>query len=198
MAKQDGILGGLLNAALALFGTGEDDRGAKGTGGRGAPADTPRLRVASPGNGSASTRGASISGTQTVEVRPPSASALRITYAPNSDGDPDAGEVIWAWVPYDENDGRGKDRPVLVIARHGAERVYVVRLTSKSHSGDRDFLSIGTGAWDSKGRESWVDVEQVYSVHSKGMRREASGLDLERFTRVAAVLSGRYGWSVGN
>jgi hypothetical protein len=82
------------------------------------------------------------------------------------------------------------------VGRQDADRVFAVRLTSKSHDGDRDFLSIGTGPWDSQGRASWVDVDQLYSVHSDGMRREASALDLERFARVADALRRRYGWSV--
>ncbi|MEZ3161001.1 type II toxin-antitoxin system PemK/MazF family toxin [Microbacterium sp. BWT-B31] len=133
----------------------------------------------------------------TVEITPPGPRALQIQYAPDHDGDPDAGEVVWTWVPYAENDGRGKDRPVLVIGRQDAERVYAVRLTSKSHDGDRDFLSIGSGPWDSQGRPSWIDIEQVYSVHADGLRREAAALDLERFVRVAAALHERYGWPVG-
>ncbi|PZU46152.1 MAG: PemK domain-containing protein [Microbacterium sp.] len=134
---------------------------------------------------------------ETVEIDPPAADRLRITYAPSRDGDPDAGEVVWTWVPYAERDGRGKDRPVLVIGRESADRVYAVRLTSKSHDGDRDFLSIGSGPWDSQGRPSWVDVDQLYSVHRDGMRREASALDVARFARVAQVLNARYGWAVG-
>lgn len=136
--------------------------------------------------------------TVTAEVTPPGRNDLHITYAPDHDGDPDAGEIVWTWVPYTENDGRGKDRPVLVIARQSDDRVYAVRLTSKSHDGDRDFLAIGSGPWDSQGRPSWVDVEQLYSVHAEGMRREASALDLERFVRVADALHRRYGWAVGN
>lgn len=134
--------------------------------------------------------------TATVEIVPPAAGALAISYAPNADGDPDAGEIVWTWVPYDENDGRGKDRPVLVIGRQDDERVYAVRLTSKPHDGDRDYLAIGPGRWDSRGRPSWVDVEQIYRVHRDGMRREASVLDLERFSRVADVLHRRYGWTI--
>ncbi|QAY61912.1 type II toxin-antitoxin system PemK/MazF family toxin [Microbacterium protaetiae] len=133
----------------------------------------------------------------TVEIAPPAPDALRITYAPQTDGDPDAGEVVWTWVPYQERDGRGKDRPVLVIARRDADHVYAVKLTSQSHDGDRDFLSIGAGAWDSKGRPSWVDVDQMYLVHRDGMRREAAALDAERFARVAALLHKRYGWALG-
>jgi len=136
--------------------------------------------------------------TATVEIVPPTRDGLRITYAPDRDGDPDAGEVVWTWVPYDENDGRGKDRPVLVIGRQDAERVYAVRLTSRARDGDRDYLGIGSGAWDAKGRPSWVDIEQIYSVHPDGMRREASALDLTLFVKVADALHRRYGWPVGN
>ena len=82
-------------------------------------------------------------------------------------------------MPYAENDGRGKDRPVLVIGRQDAQRVYAVRLTSKPHDGDHDFLALGSGAWDTQGRPSWVDIEQLYSVHAAGMRREASALELQ-------------------
>ncbi len=135
---------------------------------------------------------------RTIAVPPPPARSLRIVYSPHPDGDPDAGEVVWTWVPYDEDDGRGKDRPVLVIGHVDSVRVYAVRLTSKAHDGDRDYLPIGPGPWDSKGKPSWVDVEQLYSVHPGGMRREASALDLDRFVRVASALHERYGWAVGS
>ncbi|MFV0374580.1 type II toxin-antitoxin system PemK/MazF family toxin [Microbacterium sp.] len=138
---------------------------------------------------------ASTDDVQTVEVDPRTADGLRISYAPSRDGEPDAGEVIWTWVPYAENDGRGKDRPVLVIGRAGRDRVYAVRMTSKSHAGDRDFLPLGPGPWDSQGRPSWVDIDQLYSVHDEGMRREAAVLERERFARVAEALSARHGWA---
>lgn len=170
---------GLLKTLLGLFAPGRTD------------AATPPLR-----RGSAASSDVD-SATQTVEVAPPASGALRIAYAPSMDGDPDAGEVVWTWVPYAEHDGRGKDRPVLVIARQSADRVYAVKLTSKAHEGDRDFLPIGSGAWDSQGRPSWVDVDQVYSVHRLGMRREAAALDRDRFTHVATVLRARHGWAIG-
>lgn len=132
---------------------------------------------------------------RTLRIDPESIDDLKVGYAPRRDGDPDAGEVIWTWVPYEEDDGRGKDRPVLVIGRASADRVYAVRMTSRPHDGDRDFLSIGSGAWDSRGRESWVDIEQLYSVADQGMRREAAGLDRARYDRVARALIARYGWA---
>ena len=134
-------------------------------------------------------------GSETIRVFPERIEDLVIAYAPDRDGDPDAGEVIWTWVPYEENDGRGKDRPVLVIGRQSADRVYAVRMTSKAHEHDRDYLPIGSGDWDSQGRESWVDIEQLYSVHNDGMRREAAVLDRSRYDRVVAALMTRYGWA---
>ncbi|KDA05613.1 hypothetical protein DC31_14270 [Microbacterium sp. CH12i] len=136
-------------------------------------------------------------GSETVRIDPDRIKDLRVSYAPQKDGDPDAGEVIWTWVPYEENDGRGKDRPVLVIGRQSGTRVYAVRMTSKPHERDRDYLSIGSGGWDSQGRESWVDIEQLYSVHEQGMRREAAVLDRKRYDRVASALITRYGWAKG-
>lgn len=133
-------------------------------------------------------------GSETVRIDVERIDDLRVGYAPAKDGAPDSGEVIWTWVPYEENDGRGKDRPVLVIGRQSADRVYAVRMTSKAHERDSDYLSIGSGSWDSQGRESWVDIEQLYSVHTDGMRREAAVLDRARYDRVAAALTDRYGW----
>ncbi len=132
---------------------------------------------------------------ETIELDPRSVRDLRVTYAPRRDSAPDAGEIVWTWVPYAERDGRGKDRPVLVIATQSADRVYAVKLTSTSHDGERDFLSLGSGPWDAQGRASWVDIDQLYSVHVGGVRREAAALDRGRFERVAGVLERRFGWT---
>lgn len=134
-------------------------------------------------------------GSATVRLDPEKIGGVRVDYSPKKDGAPDSGEVIWTWVPYEENDGRGKDRPVLVVGRQSAERVYAVRMTSKAHERDRDYLSMGSGDWDSQGRPSWVDIEQLYSVHIDGMRREAAVLDRERYDIVADALVRRYGWA---
>lgn len=139
------------------------------------------------------TRGSDAGETATVEVAPPR--RLTLTYAPERDGAPDGGEIVWTWVPYEERDGRGKDRPVLVIGRADATHSYAVRLTSKPHAGDSDYLALGTGEWDPQRRPSWVDIEQLYLVHDAGMRREAAALDRRRFDAVASTLRARYGWA---
>ena len=111
------------------------------------------------------------------------------------DGDADAGEIVWTWVPYEENDGRGKDRPVLVVAREKSGAVLAVQLTSKEHDGDRDHVAVGTGAWDAEGRPSWVRLDRVFRVQQGGLRREACALDRRPFDKVIALLDARYGWS---
>ncbi|WP_285137427.1 type II toxin-antitoxin system PemK/MazF family toxin [Microbacterium sp. lyk4-40-TSB-66] len=158
---------------------------------------TPQTRSTSvrPAAAKTSERPVAPRGTETAEIDPPR--RLTLTYAPQRDNAPDGGEIVWTWVPYEERDGRGKDRPVLVIGRADATRSYAVRLTSKPHDGDRQYLALGTGEWDPQNRPSWIDVEQVYLVHDAGMRREAAALDRKRFDAVAAALAARYGWQRG-
>ncbi|RSS80306.1 type II toxin-antitoxin system PemK/MazF family toxin [Streptomyces sp. WAC06614] len=130
----------------------------------------------------------------TTEADPCAIGPVRTSYAPDHDGDPDPGEIVWTWVPYEENDGRGKDRPVLVVAREPAGTVLAVQLSSKRHDADREWVALGTGPWDRAGRESWVAVDRVLRVHESGMRREACALDRARFQRVVDRLRQRYGW----
>lgn len=130
-----------------------------------------------------------------TRVTPPGRNALTLSYAPITDAAPDAGEIIWTWIPYAEGDGRGKDRPVLVIGRRDSAHVYAVRLTSHAHPNDSDYFALGAGEWDSQRRPSWVDLTQIYLVPEEAMRREAAALDIQRFTAVAAALHHRYGWT---
>ncbi|GES32632.1 type II toxin-antitoxin system PemK/MazF family toxin [Streptomyces angustmyceticus] len=132
--------------------------------------------------------------TATVEARPRSVGTVTMSYAPDPDGDPDPGEIVWTWVPYEENDGRGKDRPVLVVAREAGGTLLAVQLSSKRHNNDREWVPLGTGPWDRAGRDSWVAVDRVLRVHPAGMRREACALDRGRFNLVVNRLRERYGW----
>jgi len=111
--------------------------------------------------------------------------ALRTEYAPALDGEPDPGEVIWTWVPFVEYDGRGKDRPVLIIARIDDGAWAGCYLSTKQHRG---FVSIGSGAWDSQRRESFLSPERVLRVTEQGMRRESTGIDRAKFERAVAAV----------
>ena len=131
----------------------------------------------------------------TVEVDPRQIGPVRMAYSPATDGDPDPGEIVWTWVPFEERDGRGKDRPVLVVAAEKGGRSWLaVQLTSKSHQGQAEFVAIGAGAWDSAGRPSWVNIDRVFRVFDGGMRREACALPSARYEAVEERLRQRYGW----
>ncbi|CAL9367040.1 hypothetical protein SUDANB132_00780 [Streptomyces sp. enrichment culture] len=134
----------------------------------------------------------------TVEAEPREVGRVRTEYAPAHDGDPDPGEIVWTWVPYEENDGRGKDRPVLVVAREAGGTVLAVQLSSRRPAAGgsaREWVPIGSGPWDRAGRDSWVAVDRVLRLHDDGMRREACALDRMRFNLVRQRLRERYGWS---
>jgi hypothetical protein len=118
-----------------------------------------------------------------------------VEYAPQADGSADPGEVVWAWVPYEEGDGRGKDRPVLVVG-HDGDALLALMLTSKDHDRDaadearhgRSWMDIGTGAWDRRSRPSEVRLDRVLRLATAAVRRESCHLERARFDEVAREL----------
>ena len=116
------------------------------------------------------------------------------TYAPRPDGRPDPGEIVWTWVPYEEDHSQGKDRPVLVIGRDG-DWLVALPLTSKDHDRDeqqerrsgREWVDIGSGAWDGRGRPSEVRVNRLVRVDPDGVRREGAVLPRDRYDEVVAA-----------
>lgn len=156
--------------------------------GRGAPAGTfgPARGVpspASPGNGQ-----------YPGDFQRP----FTIRYAPQRDGEPDPGEVVWAWVPYEEDHTRGKDRPVLLVGRNGGYLLGLM-LTSKDRvpeaGASADYVDIGAGGWDRQGRPSEARLDRVLQLQPDSIRREGAVLDRARFEKVAEGLRRRHGWS---
>ena len=115
----------------------------------------------------------------------------RIRYAPRADGRPDPGEVVWAWVPFEEDPARGKDRPVLVLAVDAGTLV-ALPLTSKDHDRDAEqeartgrlWMDVGTGAWDRERRPSEVRLNRVLRLDPSAVRREGAALDRAVFEQV--------------
>ncbi len=107
-----------------------------------------------------------------------------IEYSPNIDGDPDPGEVVWTWVPYEDDPSQGKDRPVVIIGRH-AKYLAAVPLTSKRHDNELQ-VAVGTGPWDRDGRQSYAKVERVLDVEPDKVRREGAVLQRKHFDNVVA------------
>ena len=121
------------------------------------------------------------------------------SYQPIMDDDADPGEVVWTWVPYQEDASVGKDRPAVVIGAQG-EGVYLLQLTSKDHTRDaaqeaaagRYWLDIGAGDWDSKGRPSEVRLDRALWVKATDVRREGSILPEVTWRRIVDALEEHY------
>ncbi|NLJ54343.1 MAG: type II toxin-antitoxin system PemK/MazF family toxin [Intrasporangiaceae bacterium] len=120
---------------------------------------------------------------------------VSIVYDPHPDGEPDPGEIVWAWVPYEEDHTRGKDRPVLLIG-HDGPWLLALQLTSKDRDRNaahelrqgRIWIDIGSGAWDHRGRPSEARVNRILRIAPDAIRREGAVLDEAVFTEVAAAV----------
>ena len=107
-----------------------------------------------------------------------------IEYSPHLDGDADPGEVVWTWVPYEEDPSQGKDRPVVIIGRKGT-LLLGVPLTSKVHHNEAQVV-VGRGPWDREGRVSYAKVERLLEVDPQQVRREGAVLERQHFDDVVA------------
>lgn len=120
--------------------------------------------------------------------------ASAVDYSPAADGRPDPGEVVWAWVGYEDDPRRGKDRPVLVIGRSGAD-LLALQLTSQDHDIDaadearhgRHWMDIGTGGWDRQRRPSEVRLDRLLTLREDAVRREGAALDKRVFDAVVTA-----------
>ncbi|QFZ17262.1 type II toxin-antitoxin system PemK/MazF family toxin [Saccharothrix syringae] len=121
--------------------------------------------------------------------------AATLEYSPDLDGLADPGEVVWAWVPFEEDPDRGKDRPLLVVGRRG-RALLALMLTSKPPAGREadDCLDLGSGRWDRDGRRSYARLDRVFELAEDDIRREGSVLEPERFSLVVTALR-RLGWN---
>jgi hypothetical protein len=124
-----------------------------------------------------------------------------IEYRPDADGGVDPGEVVWGWVPYEEDHGQGKDRPVLVIGKD-AGWLLCLTLTSQDHDRDaaqearqgRQWMDVGAGDWDARGRPSEVRLDRVVRLDPAAVRREGGTLRRDVFDAVADEVRRVNGW----
>jgi hypothetical protein len=118
-----------------------------------------------------------------------------MTYEGADNGRVDPGEIVWTWVPYEEDRTQGKDRPVLVIGREGPWLV-ALQLTSQDHDRDaevqrragREWVDIGWGPWDGRRRPSEVRVNRLIRVDPQAVRREGAILPRARYEQVVAAV----------
>ncbi len=116
-------------------------------------------------------------------------------YTAKLDGHADPGEVLWTWVPYEDDPNKGKDRPVLAIGEHRGWLLCLMP-TSKNHDRDADdeahwgrrWMDIGSGPWDRKRRSSEVRLDRIVRIHPDDVRREGAVLDRKTFDEVIGSL----------
>ena len=133
------------------------------------------------------------------EAEPAAGGVSGDAYAPEVDGEPDPGEVVWTWVAYEDDPSQGKDRPVLVLRAEGEGWVGLY-LSSQDHDRDaadearhgRYWMDVGTGDWDSQGRPSEVRLDRPIILGREAVRREGAALDAALFAEVVAA-AGRHG-----
>ena len=119
---------------------------------------------------------------------------METSYAPDQDGRPDPGEVVWAWVPYEDDPAQGKDRPVLLVGRDG-DRLVGLQLTSKDHDRDaedearhgRYWMDVGSGDWDRERRPSEVRLDRLLRLPAAEVRREGAALERQVFDAVVVA-----------
>ena len=121
---------------------------------------------------------------------------INFEYSPSLDGDADPGEIVWTWVPFEEDHSQGKDRPVLLVGRDG-EYLLALMMTSKDHNNrehaDSNYLDIGSGPWDLQGRASEVKLNRVIRVRPDAMRREGAIMPEDTFRLIERAWTRRNG-----
>ena len=119
---------------------------------------------------------------------------VEISYTPDLDGAPDPGEVVWAWVSYEEDPSQGKDRPVVIIGERD-RRFAAVALTSRDRSDEFECVAVGSGLWDSQRRPSFAKLDRILWFDGPSIRREGAILDRQAFVRLIDRLREVHGWT---
>ena len=96
-------------------------------------------------------------------------------------------------MPFEDNHGRGNDRPVQLIRRDVGALLGLMLSTHEHDRGAADearhgrhWVDVGTGPWDRQGRPSEARVDRVLRIEPGDVRREGARLGRDRFDEVAA------------
>lgn len=118
-------------------------------------------------------------------------------YSPDLDGEADPGEIVWGWVPFEEDPKQGKDRPVLIIGTDGPWLLGLM-LTSKDHipgnpgevrsTHNASYINIGAGPWDTKHRPSEIRLDRIIRIDPAAVRREGAIMPMDAFATVVAAV----------
>ncbi|MDO4908816.1 MAG: hypothetical protein Q3962_03065 [Corynebacterium sp.] len=114
---------------------------------------------------------------------------LAMYYAPTMDGQAEPGEVVWIKV-----DNNQEERAILVVGR--TKRALLGQLISPNseHVGEKNWMDIGSGPWDSKGRTCWLRLDKIIEISECGVRRQGAIMPQNGFDRISARMRSDYGW----
>ena len=122
--------------------------------------------------------------TRASSRRPGRSTTVSASSTRRRDGDPDPGEVVWTWVPYEDDPTLGKDRPVVIIGRHGHD-LSGVALTTKRQA--RVTSRSGPG----RGTRRPAELRQgdrLLDIDPDAVRREGAVLNRRRFDAVVEAV----------
>ncbi|UDL77483.1 type II toxin-antitoxin system PemK/MazF family toxin [Corynebacterium uberis] len=121
--------------------------------------------------------------------------ARDLYYAPDMDGQPEPGEVVWVWAPSDGAEATLRNRAILVVGHNPYTVLGLLISPNPEHADDDMWLDIGAGEWDEAGRDCWVRLDRVLEVSHLDIRRQGAFFPQRRFERVAAKLRDNFGWT---
>lgn len=126
---------------------------------------------------------------------PASEKSRAIAYAPDIDGQVEAGEIAWLWVPAYGPENPPAERAMVVVGRANREDVLGLLISPEQcHDEEQNWLAIGPGGWNPSGETCWVRVDKLIQVPEHSVRRQGVLLPEARFDRIARVLRTRFGW----
>ncbi len=130
-----------------------------------------------------------------INVASTAAMARPVFYAPDMDGQADPGEVVWIWVSTDGPGNPPRERAMVVIGRTRSTILGLLISCNPEHRNDEDWIDIGAGGWDERGRQSWVRLDRILEVSELGIRRQGTVIPQGRFERIANRLRNDFGWA---
>ncbi|AKK11613.1 type II toxin-antitoxin system PemK/MazF family toxin [Corynebacterium uterequi] len=127
----------------------------------------------------------------TITVHKTEDKARAIVYGADIDGQVEAGEVVWLWVPANPP----AERVMLVVGRTLAGDVLGLLISpDERHADEPEWISIGTGYWEPSGHPTWIRLDKLIEVPEHDVRREGLLFPERRFDRLAQELRRRFGW----
>lgn len=126
-----------------------------------------------------------------VEVIPTATISRNIYYAPDMDGQAEPGEVVW----FNPSTDPPQERSMLVVGRNRHDVLGLLISGEENHTDDDDWLTIGSGEWQTSGEPCWVRLDKVLSIPEEDVRRRGTLFPPRRFERIADTLRRRFDWS---